>query len=209
MLSSVLSTLLIGFGLSLSHCFFMCGGILIIFNQSKTNLKDIYLYHFFRLLTYCIIGVIAYFIGFYFHSLSLQVFLYLFVGFFCILLGFALLQRGWLLNLFENQIIYQKIIKTLSKHKTSKYKGVIFGIANGLFPCGLVYYFIAKSMLSKSILEAFLTMLAFGVSTLPTMFFGSTLLHKIKTLKNVSQILFIIIIFYGFYLCYLAFKLSK
>ncbi|WP_267525325.1 sulfite exporter TauE/SafE family protein [Campylobacter sp. MG1] len=209
MLSSLLGTFLLGLGLSLTHCFFMCGGILILFNQSKTNIIDITLYHFFRILAYCIIGVLAYFLGFYISSLSFQIFLYAFLGIFCILLGFALLQRGLLLSFFENQFIYKQILKLLKKNKKTRYKGIIFGFLNGFFPCGLVYFFIAKSMVSKNIIEAFLTMLLFGISTLPAMFLGSVLINKLKSVKYISNFLFFVIIIYGFYLCYLALNLSR
>lgn len=187
----------------------MCGGILILFNQNRPTTFDIFTYHTFRILAYICIGSLAYFLGYFFYIYDLQVFLYLILGFFCIFLGFALILRGQLLAYIENQFVYKKIILFLTHKKTSSYKGIIFGFFNGLFPCGLVYFFVARAMMSKTLLEAILNMLIFGLSTLPAMLFGSLLINKIRHIKIFQIILFIMIIIYGFYLCFLALKLSR
>lgn len=187
----------------------MCGGILILFNQSKNTFFDIFVYHFCRIFAYIIIGVLAYLLGEFFTSLNFQIFLYFILGMFCILLGFALIQGGKALQLIENQFIYNKIFIVLKNKKSSKYKGFIFGFLNGLFPCGLVYFFIARAMMSSNVYEAGFNMLAFGLSTLIAMLTSSILLKKLKHIKYIQKILFIFIIIYGFYLCYLALKLSS
>lgn len=187
----------------------MCGGILILFNHNKSTYFDIFTYHFFRIIAYVLIGIIAYFLGYFINSLNLQIFLYFFLGAFCVFLGFALIVKGNLLALIENQFIYKKIILLLSNKKTSKYKGFIFGFLNGLFPCGLVYFFVAKSMIAKSFNEAWLNMFVFGLSTLPVMLLGGVFVKEIRKIKNIQYFLFALIIIYGFYLCYLALKLSR
>lgn len=200
---------MLGLGLSLTHCFFMCGGILVLFNYKKSTYFDIFTYHFFRIVAYVLIGIIAYFLGYFLNSLNLQFYLYLFLGFFCIILGFALIIKGQFLAFIENQFIYQKIVLFLNTQKTSRYKALIFGFLNGLFPCGLVYFFVAKSMLAKSFSEAGLNMLIFGLSTLPAMLLGGALIKEIRKIKNIQYLFFVLVIIYGFYLCYLALQLSR
>lgn len=200
---------MLGLGLSLTHCFFMCGGIILLFNHKKSNFFDIFIYHFSRICAYILIGLIAYFLGYFLNSLNLQVFLYFILGAFCVVLGFALIVKGQLLAFIENQFIYKKIMLFLNNKKTSKYKGFIFGFLNGFFPCGLVYFFVAKSMIAKSVNEAWLNMLIFGLSTLPAMLLGSIFINKIRKIKNIQYLFFALIIVYGFYLCFLALKLSR
>lgn len=200
---------MLGLGLSLTHCFFMCGGILVLFNYKKSTYFDIFTYHFFRIVAYVLIGIIAYFLGYFLNSLNLQFYLYLFLGFFCIILGFALIIKGQFLAFIENQFIYQKIVLFLNTQKTSRYKALIFGFLNGFFPCGLVYFFVAKSMLAKSFSEAGLNMLIFGLSTLPAMLLGGALIKEIRKIKNIQYLFFVLVIIYGFYLCYLALQLSR
>ncbi|MBI3804515.1 MAG: sulfite exporter TauE/SafE family protein [Nitrospirae bacterium] len=55
-----------------------------------------------------------------------------------------------------------------------------FGIFHGLLPCSLVYAFAAKAASSGSIPSALLTMIAFGLGTVPALLFSSSMIQRLS-----------------------------
>lgn len=208
MIFTFLENFVLAFLLSLTHCFFMCGAVVFLLSKN-TNKIQIYVYNFFRILIYVILGLIAFSIGSFFTSVFLQSLLYFLIGIFCVLIGIALIVRGKLLAFFENNFLYTKIISLFNSIMRFKAKSVIIGCANGLFPCGLVYFFIAKTMLAKNINEALIIIISFALATLPAMIFTSFLPKYLEKIRYLQNFFYSLIVIDGIYFCYLALRLSK
>lgn len=52
-----------------------------------------------------------------------------------------------------------------------------FGVFHGLLPCSLVYAFAAKAASAGSVSAGLLTMISFGLGTVPALLFSARLLH--------------------------------
>lgn len=105
------------------------------------------------------------------------------------------------------------IIPLLGKfrQKNSTISFLILGFLNGLLPCGVVYYFLAMSLGSGSLVNGAIIMAIFGLSTIPVMMGSgwilSTLSNKFKNYINLAS--FLIMLGYGIYLLYLGFMVLK
>ncbi|RMF59336.1 MAG: sulfite exporter TauE/SafE family protein [Calditrichaeota bacterium] len=178
--------LLIGFFSSFGHCVGMCGGFVTAYtmklqsNQSLTIQGRWYtalphlFYNLGRVITYSILGLLFGFAG---EALKIigdirffQGFLQLVAGILMILI--ALEIGGWIPTLFSDKMPgYHFIKKQLSQlfRKLNRQNIFFLGILNGLIPCGLVYAAGAKAASTASPLEGLLTMLFFGLGTIPAM----------------------------------------
>ena len=136
-----------------------------------------------------------------------------FAGVVLIILAFGIFQRGKLLSCIENQKLSSLIIPLLGKfrQKNSTISFLILGFLNGLLPCGVVYYFLAMSLGSGSLVNGAIIMAIFGLSTIPVMMGSgwilSTLSTKFKNYINLAS--FLIMLGYGIYLLYLGFMVLK
>ncbi|MCW1359680.1 sulfite exporter TauE/SafE family protein [Campylobacter sp. US33a] len=209
---TIISTALLS---SFGHCYSMCGGFALAFNRSNSGAKNLFLlnlsYHSARILAYVCLGILFGIFGGLLAFTPLTKSLLMFVlGLFMIILAFSLFFRTKLLYALENNFIFDFYIKKIMK-KYIKFKGFkaafILGFLNGFVPCGLVYFFLASAMSRANVYEAVLIMLVFGVSTLPAMMLLSSLIEMINmTYKKIfNNLSYIIILLYGFYLCYLGF----
>jgi len=205
------------FMLSFGHCLGMCGGFVIAYNvklakfDKKTAFFYSLVYQISRVLTYCLLGAIAGFFGSFFHvSARFQGFFYFVIGVIFVILGLALIFRGKLLALVENDRIWQKIFKkpiqnALNSDKISNF--AILGFFNGLIPCGVIYTFLVHAIRSQSALNGAVIMLVFGICTLPALlgFSAVTNLLNLKFKKAMLIVSSLIIIIFGIYNAYLGF----
>lgn len=136
---------------SFTHCYAMCGGFNIAFWQlnrgSKCLLSLTLLYHFSRIAAYIALGVIFAAFGNVLGFINRGFLLFL-LGVFMVLLGFALIFRGKMLEILENQMLFKLFARRiLGRFSIRGVRGaLILGFCNGFVPCGLVYFFIALSM---------------------------------------------------------------
>ncbi|MCR8679056.1 MULTISPECIES: sulfite exporter TauE/SafE family protein [Campylobacter] len=219
-LTTILTTIALGIGFSLSHCIGMCGGFVAACNLklSKTDRITHFIlslgYHLSRVLAYVILGILFGLFGsaVIFSGFSKGLFIF-FAGVILIILSFAIFKRGRLLSCIENQKIISFIMSLLSKfrQKNSTISLLILGFLNGLLPCGVVYYFLAISFGSGSIIEGAAIMAIFGLSTIPVMMgFGGILSAIGAKFKNyINLVSFFIMLGYGMYLLYLGFMVLK
>ncbi|MEY4659042.1 MAG: hypothetical protein RJB36_808, partial [Bacteroidota bacterium] len=70
---------------------------------------------------------------------------------------------------FMRSIIQQIFAKT--KELPIAFRSFSFGIANGVLPCGLVYLGLTNALGGTTIVQSTLAMSAFGLGTIPAMFF--------------------------------------
>ena len=183
------------------HCIGMCGplALAIPYNSTKkgwlnAKIVRVLLYNFGRVVTYAFLGVFAGIIG-----LSIQ-----FIGF----LQLASIISGGLIILFAwkhflpelpsfqfEQKLFKFIGSQFRKLKTSNSVGntFLFGMLNGILPCGMVYLALLNAMLAPEIEISVLAMAIFGLGTLPAMiiiaFIGSSVQVFISKYKLAVPIL--------------------
>jgi sulfite exporter TauE/SafE len=187
--SIITSAFLLGIASNL-HCVGMCGPIALAipYNSVKTgwfNLKvvRVLLYNFGRIFTYSLLGFCAGAIG-----LSIQ-----FIG----ILQIASIFSGVLIILFAwkhflpelpsfrfQQKLFQFIGTQFRKLKTSNSRGntFLFGMLNGILPCGMVYLALLNAVIAPQIEISVLAMIFFGLGTLPTMIIIAFIGSKIQVL---------------------------
>ncbi len=193
--ATLLSALLMGL-IGSTHCVGMCGGIISTLstnfnNKSQAQSFSIQLfYNLGRITTYAFIGLL---IGFFSsslmellpnpHAFSMQI-----AGIFFILLGLYISQ---LLNSFKyfeaaGQKLWIRIEPFGRKYlpASSNWNALKLGLVWGWLPCGLVYSALALAMTQLNPLHSALTMLVFGIGTLPTLLLIG---HFAKNVKMILQ----------------------
>jgi len=174
------SYLLFGFLIGLAsnfHCIGMCGPLtfaLPIDRSSKiTSVLSVFKYNIGRLFSYSFLGLIVGLFGF-------SVLLFSTMQLLSIAGGILIIGMAW-----SNQVENWPIIGVWTKKMTSliqlifrktkelplAYRSFSFGMANGLLPCGMVYLGLSNALGSGSLITSILSMSAFGLGTLPAMFF--------------------------------------
>lgn len=182
MIETIVTGFILGLGGSL-HCVGMCGTIVTAFSFAtkeksflQTTLTTLH-YNLGRVLTYCLLGVLAGFVSTLGDTLGFLNVLRTFAAILLIATGVYLL--GWWNGiLFLEKIgarVWQKI-QPLSKKlnpSRSRLQATFSGMLWGLLPCGLVYSAIAIASAQGGISSGVLFMLAFGFGTLgPLMMMG-------------------------------------
>ncbi len=170
----LISAFLLGLFSSL-HCLGMCGPLQAMVTgafQQKAGYRHIILYHFSRITTYGILGLLAGLAG---RSLGFQNWqqnISLFSG---LLLLFAMaafyffkLDRK-LLRLVFPYLSRMRMRLQQNRSSQSLYN-TGSGVLNGLLPCGMVYLAIFPATAGGSPLTAVFYMLLFGTGTLPLLF---------------------------------------
>lgn len=171
----LISALVLGL-LGSFHCVGMCGPIAFVLpvDRSKTYKKvfQIGMYHFGRLLSYSIIGLIFGLIGKGLNLFGFQQQLSIFIG--IVMIVVVLIPY----NKFNNYNLSKPIFKVVSKVKSGlgaalKKKTLdtflTIGFLNGFLPCGLVYMAVFGAIAGGDALEGSLYMLFFGLGTIPLM----------------------------------------
>jgi uncharacterized protein len=194
-IATLLSALLMGM-IGSTHCVGMCGGIISTLSTNfsgKTSKQSFWIQLFYnigRITTYSFLGLL---IGFFSsklmgmlpnpHAFSMKV-----SGIFFILLGLYISQ---LLNSFKylestGQKLWIKIEPFGRKYLPAQtpFDAWKLGLVWGWLPCGLVYSALALAMTQVNPLHSALTMLVFGLGTLPTLLLIG---HFAQNLKAILQ----------------------
>jgi sulfite exporter TauE/SafE len=174
------SVLLFGFFIGLAsnfHCIGMCGPLVFAMpiDRSSTfkSILSVLKYNFGRLFSYSFLGMLVGMFGF-------SVLLFSTMQWLSILSGMVIIGMAW-----SNQVEHWPIIGIWTKkmteliqlifRKTQKlplsYRSFSFGLANGLLPCGMVFLGLTNALGSGHVSSSILSMTAFGIGTLPAMFF--------------------------------------
>ncbi len=192
-IATLLSALLMGM-IGSTHCVGMCGGIISTLSTNfsgKTSNQTFWIQLFYnvgRITTYSFLGLL---IGFFSsklmgmlpnpHAFSMKV-----SGIFFILLGLYISQ---LLNSFKylestGQKLWVKIEPFGRKYLPAQnpFDAWKLGLVWGWLPCGLVYSALALAMTQVNPLHSALTMLVFGLGTLPTLLLIGHFAQNIKVI---------------------------
>ncbi len=187
----LLSALALGL-LGSFHCVGMCGPIAFMLPVDRTNsvkkASQIAIYHFGRLLSYSIIGLIFGLVGKGLYIFGLQQQLSIIIGVLMILVILIPYQT------FNKYNFSKPIYKLISRVKSALGKELqkktpdtflTIGFLNGFLPCGLVYMAVFAAIASGNALQGSLYMLVFGLGTIPLM---TTAIYFSQFLKgNVRQ----------------------
>ncbi len=210
-IATLLSALLMGL-IGSTHCVGMCGGIISTLSTNfsgKTSNQSFWIQLFYnigRITSYSFFGLL---IGFFSsrliemlpnpHAFSMKV-----SGVFFILLGLYISQ---LLNSFKylelsGQKLWLKIEPFGRKYLPAQtpFDAWKLGLVWGWLPCGLVYSALALAMTQINPLHSALTMLVFGLGTLPTLLLIGHFAQNIKIIlqnKTFRIVLGLLLIIYG------------
>ena len=189
--SGFLAVFLIGL-LSGTHCVGMCGGIVSALSvqlpQQKPALPLHLAYNIGRLTTYTIAGAIMGALG----SLSLllnnalpvQMVLYVAANTMLIAMGLSLLGVTHVAAFVERggKWLWQRVQPFTKRFLPVRTVAQAFplGMLWGWLPCGLVYGVLSVALLSGSAWRGALTLLAFGLGTLPNLLLAGMLLVRFR-----------------------------
>lgn len=187
------------------HCVGMCGPIAFMLPVDRSNsLKkgaQIFIYHFGRLLSYALIGLVFGFIGKQLYLFGFQQQLSIVIG--VIMILFAVIPQKTLNSYKISQPIYRAISKVKSSlGKAFKKKRLdtflTIGFLNGFLPCGLVYMAIFAAIASGNTASGSLYMAVFGLGTIPLMttaiYFSQFLKGKARQrIQNVIPVFIVLI----------------
>jgi sulfite exporter TauE/SafE len=160
------------------HCVGMCSGFVIAYttknpeslaNSRLARVKQHFLYNISRLGSYTFFGILAGLIGSVFLLTNqFRGYLSIFAGIFMVLYG---------LSTFISQLRRFTTIRTPSLTKYTKNRGpALFGLMNGLMPCGPLQAMLIYAAATGSAIQGGIAMLTFGIGTIPLMFgFGNAL----------------------------------
>lgn len=177
------------------HCIGMCGPIVFALPVDYKSRTDLiigrWMYNIGRVITYAILGIIVGAIGQKVFVIGAQQ--YASVAFGVIILISVFLPSS--IKIYFNNIFFIKWLNSLVKKSFSKLLGsaklsnlFIFGMINGLLPCGFVYVGLAAAISIGNTISAALFMTLFGLGTVPIMFvaslFGGFLNTSIRTKIN-------------------------
>ena len=171
------------------HCAAMCGPLQLALplptNTSPTRyIVGRFIYQLGRIATYCLLGVLAGFIGKSMVLTGLQRWLSIALGV-GILAGFFLSKKIAVSAPVTRLVMQLKIAMSAQLRQRTLRSLTLLGMLNGLLPCGLVYAALAFAVTGGTILSAILFMAVFGAGTLPMLlaigFLGKTLSPGLRT----------------------------
>lgn len=204
---SLLTALLLGlFGSS--HCLVMCGGIgaAIGSQPGKSPFLNVFAFNLGRITTYVIFGGVVSVVGLWLQQLQTEMMLVIrsLAGVLLVLMG--LYVGRWLMWLthFEQagQHLWKRIQPAtgalLTKQDTPS--RLLLGMLWGLLPCGLIYSTLSWVAANGDPVMGMLSMLFFGLGTLPALFASSLAARSISTflnLKSIKQLAGALLVGYG------------
>ena len=123
-------------------------------------------YQFGRIITYCLLGIVAGLVGKSFFVAGFQRWLSIALGL-GVLAGFLMSKRIALSAPVVRLVGSLKIAMSVQLRQRSFRSLVLLGMLNGLLPCGLVYVALAGAAAATTAWEGIGSMAAFGLGTSP------------------------------------------
>jgi len=158
------------------HCIGMCGPIAFVLPVDRSSKSKLifqtFLYHFGRISSYSIIGLLFGFIGKGLYLAGFQQRLSILMG---VVMIAIVLTPVSLFNKYNfSKPLYNiigKVKQKLGSYLTKKSNKALFliGFFNGFLPCGLVYMALLGSISTGNALNGSLYMAIFGMGTIPLM----------------------------------------
>ncbi|PHS68415.1 MAG: hypothetical protein COB12_00750 [Flavobacterium sp.] len=188
------------------HCIGMCGPIAFMLPVDRTNnfkkISQIFLYHFGRIFTYSLIGLLFGLLGKSFYLFDLQQQLSIFIGILMIVIVLIPIKT------FNKYNFSKPLYKIISKVKSALGKELkkktpdtflTIGFLNGFLPCGLVYMALFGALATGDAWQGSLYMAMFGLGTIPLMttaiYFGNFLTGKVR--RYITKAIPVIVVLMG------------
>lgn len=159
------------------HCLGMCGGIVTAFGLSMQHVSDskknglILTYHFGRLISYSLLGLIASVVGVaIFQSIMSNSAPRIVLGAVLVLIGLAMLGLPLFNQLEKFGMRFWQSLAPLRKKVfpiDSFGKALFAGLLWGFLPCGLVYGALMMAIAGNNIATGAALMFVFGLGTMP------------------------------------------
>jgi sulfite exporter TauE/SafE len=176
MIFSTVIGLLIGLQATL-HCVGMCGPLALAAPIDRSQKNRAFwgslTYNFGRITSYTYLGFLLGLLGIgaiWIHAIQVL----------CVLSGLFFIATAFFGSL-ETWFIFRQLTAKIGQFNARLFPEIkkmpralrpyLFGILNGLLPCGMVYLALMYALSSASIAEGALSMFFFGLGTLPVMFF--------------------------------------
>ena len=154
------------------HCAAMCGPLMLALPVAPGGagrfVAGRIIYQLGRVMTYCLLGVVAGLIGKSIFLAGLQRWLSISLGV-AILLGFLVSKKISVSTPVVRLVTGLKTAMSAQLRQRSLRSLALLGMLNGLLPCGLVYVAMAGAVSRGTLLNAVFYMAFFGLGTLPTM----------------------------------------
>jgi hypothetical protein len=215
--AAIISVALLG---SLGHCIGMCGGFVVAYSSAKIDStfskSHQFISHLFyslgRVTSYALLGAIFGYLGSVVSfSREATGYFYFFIGIVMVLMGLSLMGKIKFLTSLEMNLgstsFVKKTFSFLIKSKSIlSFYGL--GILNGLLPCGLVYFFAISAAATGSALWGAVTMLIFGLTTIPSLLGFGYIIGFLKSgnfRETMIKLASVVIILYGIYMAYLGY----
>lgn len=153
------------------HCISMCGSINLVATINKENKRSIkrpLLYNCGRIISYTVIGGIVGFVG--------KV-----ISFNNIIIGIVIIIASVIMLLMSLTML--NVIKfrfSFIKYKFNNRSPFIIGLLNGLIPCGPLQAMQVYALSTGSVLKGALSMMLFGLGTVPLMLFTGIIFSSVK-----------------------------
>ena len=186
--TNLFALLLVGL-LGGTHCVGMCGGIVSAFTLGSAGRWPLMLaYNFGRLLSYVLAGTLVGALGAaslgVSHAQSGRLILYFLANLMLIALGVYLLGQTRALAFTERvgHVLWRYLQPLTRRFLPARtvLQAFPLGLLWGWLPCGLVYSALAMALSSGSALNGALSMLAFGLGTLPNLLLAGILLARLN-----------------------------
>jgi uncharacterized protein len=197
----MLASFLLGLLGSLGHCVGMCSAVIILFDRQPIfqNKFAWPLVHAGRITTYSLLGLLIGALGQTLWSLDkLQAALSILFGIIAFYMASAFIGLTPSPELLFSGLT-QRWGKAIRGFKpASRLSPYLLGLLWGLLPCGLVLTALVAAMASANALQGALTMLVFGIATIPSLFAVKWLAAKSASRIFSRGLASIVMMFFGF-----------
>lgn len=191
----ILATFVISF-LGSFHCLFMCSPLhnaLRLFDKKQNRFVQFFLFHFGRILTYSMLGMLCGLMGRALDFATLPGLISLIAGVILILNYFNYNPLKPLITKLSSTLHFDTLLNSsLSKHKLLLMP--ILGALNAFVPCGFLAVGLVSAAGSASMVDGFLIMLSFGLGTVSALLIPFIISTKINfSFQDISNKLALVI----------------
>jgi len=194
------------------HCIGMCGGFVAMYSLKKPEERASFPYHALynagRITTYSLlggaVGVLGSFLDQAAQLRGIQSSVLLFAGIVMVLMGLniaGLFGRGVLIDQSDitKSSVFRSALRTVI-NMNSVWALFLLGLLLGLLPCGLLYPVLIMAGASGGFLPGVLTMVVFGIGTVPVMMGFGFLVTRIRPhfRRSIYRVAALLIIILGF-----------
>lgn len=172
--------ILFGFLIGLAsnfHCIGMCGPLAFAIPIDRSSVRKSILsvlkYNLGRIFSYSFLGMMVGLFGFSVVLFTSMQWLSIASGVLIVAMAWSNHVENWpILGIWTRKMSsFIQVLFRKTKDLPLPYRSFSFGLANGLLPCGLVYLGLTNALSSGSLASSIASMTAFGIGTLPAMFF--------------------------------------